>query len=40
MQCNACTKLPLTAGLLAMYMLNQAKTGLSALASKRPLGVS
>lgn len=36
----ACTKLPLTTWFLAMYLLSQAKTGLSALALKRQLGVS
>ena len=34
------TKLPLTTWFLAMYLLSQAKTGLSALALKRQLGVS
>ena len=34
------TKLPLTTWLLAIYLLSQAKTGLSALALKRQLGVS
>ncbi|MEX8520253.1 MAG: IS1595 family transposase [Leptothrix sp. (in: b-proteobacteria)] len=36
----ASTKLPLTTWFLAMYLLSQAKTGLSALALKRQLGVS
>jgi hypothetical protein len=36
----ACTKLPLTTWFLAIYLLSQAKTGLSALALKRQLGVS
>lgn len=34
------TKLPLTIRLLAIYLISQAKTGLSALATKRQLGVS
>jgi len=34
------TKLPLTTWFLAIYLLSQAKTGLSALALKRDLGVS
>ena len=34
------TKLPLRVWFLAMYLLGQAKTGLSALALKRHLGVS
>lgn len=34
------TKLPLTAWFLAIYLISQAKTGLSALALKRQLGVS
>jgi transposase-like protein len=34
------TKLPLTTWFLAMYLISQAKTGLSALALKRQLGVS
>lgn len=34
------TKLPLTIWFLAIYLLSQAKTGLSALALKRQLGVS
>jgi transposase-like protein len=34
------TKLPLTTWFLAIYLLSQAKTGLSALALKRQLGVS
>jgi transposase-like protein len=34
------TKLPLTKWFLAMYLISQAKTGLSALALKRHLGVS
>ena len=34
------TKLPLTTRLLAIYLISQAKTGLSALALKRQLGVS
>jgi transposase-like protein len=34
------TKLPLTTWFLAIYLLGQAKTGLSALALKRQLGVS
>lgn len=34
------TKLPLTTWFLAMYLIGQAKTGLSALALKRHLGVS
>ena len=34
------TKLPLTIWFLAIYLINQAKTGLSALALKRQLGVS
>jgi hypothetical protein len=34
------TKLPLTSWFLAMYLISQAKTGLSALALKRHLGVS
>ena len=34
------TKLPLTTWFLATYLLSQAKTGLSALALKRQLGVS
>ena len=34
------TKLPLTTWFLAIYMISQAKTGLSALAMKRQLGVS
>ena len=34
------TKLPLTTWLLATYLISQAKTGLSALALKRQLGVS
>jgi hypothetical protein len=34
------TKLPLTTWFLAIYLLSQAKTGLSALALKRHLGVS
>ena len=34
------TKLPLTVWFLALYLLSQAKTGLSALALKRHLGVS
>jgi len=34
------TKLPLTKWFLAMYLISQAKTGLSALALKRQLGVS
>ena len=36
----ASTKLPLTTWFLAIYLLSQAKTGLSALALKRQLGVS
>lgn len=36
----ASTKLPLTTWFLAIYLLSQAKTGLSALALKRHLGVS
>ncbi|WP_057392432.1 IS1595 family transposase [Pseudomonas aeruginosa] len=35
-----CTKLPLTVWFLAIYLISQAKTGLSALALKRQLGVS
>src|SRR3546814_8770814 len=34
------TKLPLTTWFLAIYLISQAKTGLSALALKRHLGVS
>ena len=34
------TKLPLTTWFLAIYILSQAKTGLSALALKRQIGVS
>ena len=34
------TKLPLTTWFLAIYLISQAKTGLSALAMKRQLGVS
>lgn len=34
------TKLPLTRWLLAIYLLSQAKTGLSALDLKRQIGVS
>jgi len=34
------TKLGLTVWFLAMYLISQAKTGLSALALKRDLGVS
>jgi hypothetical protein len=34
------TKLPLTTWFLAMYLISQAKTGLSALALKRQIGVS
>ncbi|SER57686.1 hypothetical protein SAMN04244573_03882, partial [Azotobacter beijerinckii] len=34
------TKLPLSLWFLAIYLLSQAKTGLSALALKRHLGVS
>ena len=34
------TKLALTVWFLAMYLIGQAKTGLSALALKRHLGVS
>ena len=34
------TKLPLTIGFLAIYLISQAKTGLSALALKRQRGVS
>lgn len=34
------TKLPLTTWFLAIYLISQAKTGLSALALKRQLGVS
>lgn len=34
------SKLPLTKWLLAIYLISQAKTGLSALAMKRQLGVS
>ncbi len=34
------TKLPLTIWFLAIYLISQAKTGLSALALKRHLGVS
>jgi hypothetical protein len=34
------TKLPLTTWFLATYLISQAKTGLSALAMKRQLGVS
>jgi transposase-like protein len=34
------TKLPLTVWFLAIYLISQAKTGLSALALKRYLGVS
>jgi len=34
------TKLPLTVWFLAIYLVSQAKTGLSALALKRALGVS
>lgn len=34
------TKLPLTRWFLAIYLVTQAKTGLSALASKRQIGVS
>jgi hypothetical protein len=34
------TKLPLTIWFLAIYLVSQAKTGLSALALKRQLGVS
>jgi hypothetical protein len=34
------SKLPLTIGFLAIYLIRQAKTGLSALALKRHLGVS
>ncbi len=34
------TKLPLTVWFLAIYLISQAKTGLSALALKRHLGVS
>ena len=34
------TKLPLTTWFLGVYLISQAKTGLSALALKRPLGVS
>lgn len=33
------TKLPLTTWFLAIYRISQAKTGLSALALKRQLGV-
>ena len=36
----AATKLPLTTWFLAIYLISQAKTGLSALALKRQLGVS
>jgi transposase-like protein len=36
----ASTKLPLTTWFLAIYLISQAKTGLSALALKRQLGVS
>ena len=36
----ASTKLPLTTRFLAIYLLSQAKTGLSALALKRRIGVS
>ena len=36
----ASTKLPLTTWFLAIYLISQAKTGLSALALKRHLGVS
>jgi len=36
----ASTKLPLTTWFLAIYLLSQAKTGLSALALKRQIGVS
>ena len=35
-----CTKLPLTTWFLAIYLISQAKTGLSTLALKRHLGVS
>ena len=34
------TKLPLTTWFLSIYLISQAKTGLSALALKRQLGVS
>ncbi len=34
------TRLPLTTWFLAIYLISQAKTGLSALALKRHLGVS
>ncbi len=34
------TKLPLTTWFLAIYRISQAKTGISALALKRDLGVS
>jgi hypothetical protein len=34
------TKLPLTTWFLAIHLITQAKTGLSALALKRQLGVS
>ena len=34
------TKLPLTTWFLAIYLLSQAKTGLSALALMRQLGIS
>lgn len=34
------TKLPLTTWFMAIYLIGQAKTGLSALALKRHLGVS
>jgi hypothetical protein len=34
------TKLPLTTWFLAMHLISQAKTGISALALKRDLGVS
>lgn len=34
------TKLPLTIWFLAIYLISQAKTGLSSLALKRQLGVS
>ena len=37
---SAGTKLPLTTWFLAIYLISQAKTGLSALALKRQLGVS
>ena len=35
-----CTKLPLMTWFLAIYLVSQAKTGLSALSLKRHLGVS